>query len=69
MEREKPLPLMAFLGCALTVVSLLVVLGTSLYLAHQTSGVYRSQPLANLAGTVLLVLGIVLMVMGFQRAK
>ena len=69
MEREKPLPFMAFLGCALTMVSLLTVFGISLYSAHQTSGIYELQLLANLAGIVLFVLGIVLMVTGFQRAK
>jgi len=69
MEREKPLPWIAFLGCALTMVSLPVVFGINLYLTRQSSGIYRSQPFANLAGIVLLILGMILMGIGFKRAK
>jgi len=69
MESEKPLPWVAFLGCALTMVSLLVVFGMNLYLTRQSSGIYKSQPFANLAGIVLLILGIILMGIGFKRAK
>jgi len=60
---------MAFLGCALAMVSLLMVFGINLYLAHQSSGVYRSQLFANIAGLVLLILGIFLMLVGFKRTE
>jgi len=69
MEGEKPLHWVAFLGCAITIVSLLVVFGMNLYLTRQSSGIYRSQPLANIAGAFLLILGIILMGIGFKKAK
>jgi hypothetical protein len=69
MEREKPLPWIAFLGVAITMVSLLVVFGINLYLTRESSGIYNSQPSANLAGMFLLILGIILMGVGFRRVK
>jgi len=69
MEREKPLPWVAFIGCVITMASLLVVFGMNLYLTRGSSGIYKSQLFANLTGLFLLVLGIILMGIGFKRAK
>jgi hypothetical protein len=69
MEREKPLPWLTFVGCILTIASLFAVLGINIYLVGQSSDIYRSRPLANLAGAVLLILGIILISVGFRKTK
>jgi hypothetical protein len=66
MEREKPLRLMAFLGCAITMVSVLLILVINLYLEDKSGAIYRSQPLANLVGIVLLILGLILTYIGLK---
>lgn len=66
MEKEKPLGLMAFLGCALTVVSVLLILVLDIYLGGTSEAVYESQPLANLAGIILLILGLILIYIGIK---
>jgi hypothetical protein len=68
MERSKPLPLLVFIGCILTMVSLLVTFGLNFFLP-QPSGIYRSQPLANLAGIIVLFLGIILVYAGSRKAE
>jgi len=68
MERDKPLPWLALVGCVLTMASLLAVFGVNIFL-QESNGIYRSQPLANLAGIALLLLGIVLMYAGFRKAE
>lgn len=60
MEREKTLGLMAFLGCAITMISVLLMLGVNLYLEDKSGAIYRSQPLANLVGIISLILGLIL---------
>jgi len=57
---------MAFLGCAIAMVSLLLVLVINLYLEDESGAIYRSQPLANLAGIVLLILGMILTYIGLK---
>jgi hypothetical protein len=69
LKREKPLPWMAFVGCLLSMVSVLLVFGINLYLAGGSSSIYKSQPLANIAGVVLLILGIILTVVGFRKSE
>ena len=66
MEKEKPLGLMAFLGCALTVVSVLLILVVDIYLGDASGVMYESQPLANLAGIILLILGLILTYIGIK---
>jgi energy-converting hydrogenase Eha subunit C len=50
-------------------VSVLLVFGINLYLAGGSSSIYKSQPLANIAGVVLLILGIILTVVGFRKSE
>jgi len=66
MEREKPLGLMAFLGCALTMVSVLLILVVDIYLQDRSVAMYESQPLANLVGIILLILGLILTYIGIK---
>ncbi len=68
MERSKPLPWMVFVGCVLTMVSLLAVFGLNIFLP-EPGGIYRSQPLANLAGIIVLLLGIILVYAGSRKAE
>jgi len=68
MERDKPLPWLALAGCVLTMASLLAVFGANIFLP-ESYGIYRSQPLANLAGAVVLLLGIILIYAGFRKAE
>jgi len=78
MEREKPLPWRAFVGCVLTILSLVIafilnvtILGQSIRTnaALPPYGRELLQPLANLTALVLLILGIVLMYSGFKKAE
>jgi hypothetical protein len=66
MEKEKPLGLMAFLGCALTMVSVVLVLVLDIYLGGTSGAMYESQPLANLVGLILLLLGLILAYIGIK---
>ena len=68
MERDKPLHWLALIGCFLTMASLLAVFGVNIFLP-EPNGIYRSQPLANLAGVVVLLLGIILIYAGFRKAE
>jgi hypothetical protein len=68
MERSKPLPWMVFIGCILTMASLFAVFGLNIFLSD-TNGIYRSQPLANLVGIVVLLLGIILVYAGSRKAE
>jgi hypothetical protein len=49
-------------------VSLFAAFGVYVFLS-EPGGIYRSPPLANLAGVVLLLLGIVLIYVGFRKAE
>lgn len=78
MEREKPLPWIAFIGCALTMLSLFIafvlnitVFGQSIRanLGIPPYGRELLQPLANLSALALLVLGIILMYIGFRKTE
>lgn len=70
MEKEKPLSWMSFIGCVIIMGSLLLVFGINVYWGGQSPPwIYRSQPLANFAGIVLLVLGIILVRIGFKKAE
>jgi putative Ca2+/H+ antiporter (TMEM165/GDT1 family) len=69
MEGAKSLPWLVFVGCILTMVSLFVAFGINTYLMGQSSDIYRSRPLANLAGAGLLILGIILIYLGFRKAE
>jgi len=64
MEREKPLRLTVFLGCVIAMASLLLALALNLYFEDESGAIYRSQPLANLVGIILLILGLILMYVG-----
>jgi len=66
MEKDKPLRLMAFLGCVITIVSVVLVLVVNLYLEDNSGAIYRSQPLANLIGIALLILGLILTYVGLK---
>jgi hypothetical protein len=55
-------------GCILTMVSLFVAFGINTYLVSSSSDIYRSHPFANLAGAGLLILGIILVYLGFRKA-
>ena len=68
MERSESLPWMVFIGCVLAMVSLLAVFGLNIFLP-EPSGIYRSQPLANLAGIIVLLLGIILVYTGSRKAE
>lgn len=50
-------------------VSLFVAFGINTYLESSSSELYRSAPLANLVGAGALILGIVLMFVGFRKAE
>lgn len=67
MEESKPLPWLALAGCVLMMVSLIVAFGVYIFLS-EPGGIYRSPPLANLAGISLLLLGIVLVYVGFRKS-
>lgn len=69
MEKEKPLPLKALIGVALTMLSLAVVFGLDSVISRESSAAYsyRSQPLANLAALIVLVVGIILMYTGLEN--
>jgi len=64
MEREKPLGLIPFIGCVITMISVLLILAVNLYLEDKSGAIYRSQPLANLVGIILLILGLILIYAG-----
>jgi len=66
MERSKPLSWMVFLGCILSMMSLLTVFGLNILLPDP-EGIYRSQPLANVAGIIILLLGIVMVYAGSRK--
>ena len=66
MEREKPLGLMAFLGCALTVVSVLLILVIDIFLGDKSGAMYESQLLANLVGIIFLIVGLILTYIGIK---
>lgn len=68
MEGSKPLPWLALVGCVLMIVSLFAAFGVYVFLS-EPGGIYRSPPLANLAGIVLLLVGIVLIYVGFRKAE
>ncbi len=68
LERAKSLPWLVFVGCILTMVSLFVAFGINTYLVGSSGELYRSAPLANLAGAGLLILGIILVYLGFRKA-
>jgi len=77
MEKEKPLPWRAFIGAALTMLSLVIafvlnvtILGQSIRTSTALPPYGREllQPLANLTAFILLVLGILLMYTGLKRA-
>lgn len=57
---------MAFLGCVITIVSVVLVLVVNLYLEDNSGAIYRSQPLANLIGIALLILGLILTYVGLK---
>ena len=67
MEREKPLPWTAFIGCALTMLSLVIALVLNVTVLGQSIGTNMSQPLASLLALILLILGIVLMYEGLRK--
>jgi hypothetical protein len=69
MERAKSLPWLVFVGCILTMVSLFVAFGINTYLVSSSSDMYRSRPLANLVGAGALILGVVLMFVGYRKAE
>jgi len=56
MESEKPLPLGAFIGCVLSVMSLFLA-----YILNRTVFKQTAIPLASLSALILLAIGIVLM--------
>jgi len=68
MEGSKPLPWLALAGCVLMMASLVAAFGVYIFLS-EPGGIYRSPPLANLASTVLWLLGIVLIYVGFRKAE
>jgi len=78
MEREKPLPWRVFVGCILTMLSLVIALTLNVTVLGQSIktnlgvppyGRELLQPLANLTALTLLVLGIVLMYTGFKKTE
>ena len=66
MEKEKPLPWRAFIGAVPTMLSLIMVFVLNVIIVEST-GAYRSQPPANLAALVLLILGIILLYTGSRK--
>jgi len=66
VEREKPLPWIAFIGCALTMLSLFIGFVLNVTIFGQTIRGDTSLP-ANLSVLGLLVLGIVVMYTGLGR--
>ncbi len=68
MEGSKPLPWLALAGCVLIMVSLIAAFGVYAFLS-EPGGTFKAPPLANLAGIVLLLLGIVLIYVGFRKAE
>jgi hypothetical protein len=69
MERGKPLPWLVLVGCILTMASLLLVFGINLYLTGQSTDIYRSRPLANLVGGGALILGLIMMLVGYRKVE
>jgi len=79
MEKERPLPWRAFIGCALTMLSLFIafalnitIFGQSIKAANPYLPPYGRellQPLANLMALVLLIVGIFLMYSGFKETE
>jgi len=78
MEKERPLPWRAFIGCALTMLSLFIAFALNITIFGQSFRVNAAlppygrellQPLANLTNLVLLVLGIILMYTGLKKAE
>jgi len=78
MEKEKPMPWRAFVGAALTMMSLVIafllnvtILGQSIRTnaALPPYGRELLQPLANVTALVLLLLGIFLMYTGFKKTE
>jgi hypothetical protein len=67
MERSKPSPWMVFIGCILAMMSLVAVFGLNIFLP-EPGGIYRSEPIANLAGIIILFLGIILVYAGSRKA-
>lgn len=67
MEREKPLPWTAFIGCALTMLSLVIALVINVTILKQSIRTNIFQPLASLLALTLLILGIVLMYEGLRK--